>query len=633
MTWFDDLVNEYAKWISWKLKWVQKRNSSIKTLDFPYEYRKGQFDLVKGVYISILRNKNLFLQAPTGVGKTISTIYPAVTAVGEELSDKIFYLTAKTVTRAVAEDTFAMLAEHGLEMKTSVITAKDKICIFDKAQCDPAVCPRAKGHYDRVNEAVFDMINAAADFSRETIISYAEKHNVCPFEMSLDAALWSDVIICDYNYVFDPRVSLKRFFGENDKKDYILLIDEAHNLVDRARNMYSASLNKSLVMSVRKSIKKHDEKLHKALDRINKIMLEYKRSCDEFVLIESVGNLMFAVMRAASLLEDFIKYDMPKIYDFPNSDDVSELYFNMRFFMEIHELSDEKYRIYADYNEENEFRITLSCMDPSNNLGRILNRIRSAVFFSATLIPVRYYMEQLGADRDDYTIYAETSFTKDQRLILAATDVSAKYSRRNADEYVKIARYIREFISARKGNYIVYFPSYRMMDDVMGYIPESDDTEFVTQRKNMSETEKEEFLKAFETVGDKTRIGFCVMGGIFGEGIDLREDRLIGTVIVGTGLPMVGYERELFRNYFDEANGNGFEYAYLYPGMNKVLQAGGRVIRTAADRGAILLLDDRFTKRQYYSLFPREWSHYKYVNISNMKKFLQDFWDAGTADD
>ena len=647
MTWFEDLVDEYAKWITWKLIWTKNRNASIKGLGFPYEYRKGQFDLVKGVYVSILHDKNLFLQAPTGVGKTISTIYPAVTAMGEELSDKIFYLTAKTITRAVAEDTLELLSENGLKVKTTTITAKDKICIFDKADCDPARCPRARGHYDRINNAVFDMICNEDEFTRETVCRYAEKHNVCPFEMSLDAAIWSDVIICDYNYVFDPRVSLRRFFDDDGKKDYIFLIDEAHNLVDRARKMYSASLNKTLVMTVRRSVKNHNAALYKALDRINAIMLEYKRTCDECVVIESVGNLIFAIMRAEMHLEDFIKYDLPKIRDLANKDELLELYFSMRFFMEIHRELDEKYRIYADYNEDGQFRITLCCMDPSGNLRETFKRIRSAVFFSATLIPVRYYMEQLGAEQDDYTIYAETSFKNEQRLVLAATDVSARYARRTKDEFIRIAGYVRELVSAKKGNYIVYFPSYKMLGDVMeyiipdrcrtddeGYIISDGDTEYIIQKKNMSEAEKEEFLGEFSDAhADEgiTKIGLCVMGGIFAEGIDLREDSLIGTVIVGTGLPMVGYERELFRDYFDAANGNGFEYAYLYPGMNKVLQAGGRVIRTASDRGVILLLDDRYSLRQYNSLFPREWSHYKYVNINNMKEFLIEFWEESRS--
>ncbi len=628
--WFNNLVMEYAKWVAWKIKWQEKRNDAIKKMEFPFEYRKGQFDLVKNVYLTILRKKKLFLQAPTGVGKTISTVFPAVTAMGEGIADKIFYLTAKTITRTVAEDTFSILNENNVPLKCVTITAKDKICIFEKSDCNPATCSRAKGHYDRVNDAVYDMLVNEEQISRELIEQYAEKHMVCPFEMCLDITTWCDVVICDYNYVFDPKVCLKRFFSDGGKEDYVYLIDEAHNLVDRARTMYTAVLDKDLVMDVRKSVKDIDNKLYKGLENVNKTLLSLKRECDDFAVFSSLGNLEFQLMRVVSLYEDFLKEVLPLRPQFANKDNLMQLYFDIKFFLEVSELINDKYRIYADYSESGEFRVTLRCMDPSDNLQEYLDKGRSTIYFSATLLPVKYYMEQLGGNEEDYAVYAESSFSSEKQLVLVATDVSTKYTRRTPEEYERIINYIFKFVNAKRGNYIVFFPSYKMMNDIYEMMLElcgDDSTQFVVQHNHMTEEEKEEFLQEFNADENVTKLGLCVMGGIFSEGIDLRDDKLIGAVIVGTGLPMVGDERELFRYYYDEKKSMGFEFAYLYPGMNKVLQSAGRVIRTATDKGAILLLDERFGTNQYRSLFPREWKNSKYTSQNKLEIQLREFWN------
>ena len=624
MQWFERLINEYAKWVIWSNNRRIIRDDSVKKMTFPYEYRNGQFDLVKGVYITILRKKKLFLQAPTGVGKTLSTIFPVVTGLGEGIVEKIFYLTAKTITRTVAEESVALLAAGGVRLKSVTITAKEKICILGKPDCNPNACERAKGHYDRVNDAVYDMLTHEENVSRDIINKYAEKHMVCPFEMCLDVTTWSDIIICDYNYVFDPKVCLKRFFSEGEKRDYVFLVDEAHNLVDRAKKMYSAVLCKELVMDVKRSIKTYHNTLYKALDRLNECMLGYKRACDEFEVVDSVSDVTFQLMRVLVPYEEFLKDVLPSLRDFTNTDNLLQLYYDIRFFINIYGLMDDKYRIYTNYNEQNEFCITLQCMNPSANLKDYLCKGRSAVFFSATLLPVRYYMAQYGSGEDDYAVYAESSFDSSNQLILIANDVSAKYTRRNENEFRHMAEYIELFAGAKKGNYIAFFPSYKMMYDVLGFM--SDTYECVVQQPGMNEEDREEFLGLFKEGNDGTLIGFCVMGGIFGEGIDLRDDMLIGVIIVGTGLPMVGHERELCKSYYDGECGKGFEYAYLYPGMNKVLQAAGRVIRTATDRGCILLLDERFAQNQYRALFPREWKNVFYVNKINFMKILSAFW-------
>lgn len=622
-TWFENLIKEYAKWAVWQIEWSRTRNSSIKEIDFPFHYREGQKKLVSDVYITILRSKRLFIEAPTGVGKTISTVFPAIKAMGEGLTGKLFYLTAKTITRTVAEETKQLLTEKGLLLKAVTITAKDKICILDKADCNPDNCPRAKGHFDRVNEAVFDLLVSEDDISREKILYFAEKHNVCPFEMCLDTATWADMIICDYNYVFDPNVYLKRFFQNEKKNDYVFLIDEAHNLVDRAREMYSAVLVKEEILQVKRLVKGKDKDLEKALDTVNNDLLKLKRECDETKEQENVSDLVLHLMHLMSKYEDFLTEHK----DFDGKEEVLTTYMNIRHFLGIYDVYNDKYITYTDYTDKGEFFIKLLCMDPSDNLKSRLDKGRSAVFFSATLLPIQYYKEQLGGREEDYAVYAPSPFEKEKRFIAVGRDVSTKYSKRNENEYRKIIEYIKTFTESRQGNYMVFFPSYQMLNKIeelsRGIL-----FNVVVQGSSMTEEEKESFLNDFTVNPDSTRIAFCVMGGVFGEGIDLKHDRLIGAVIVGAGLPMVSGEKELFRKYYQETKNSGFEYAYLYQGMNKVLQSAGRVIRTTEDKGAILLLEERFLDNRYQELFPREWFPYQVVNKSELKGLVKEFWSS-----
>lgn len=621
--WFENLINEYAKWAVWQMKWVVKRDDEINNLEFPFPYREGQKELVTGVYKTILRRKKLFIEAPTGVGKTISTVFPTVKAMGMGIVNKIFYLTAKTITRTVAEETFRLLSEAGLSIKVTTITAKDKVCILEKPDCNPVSCPRARGHYDRVNDAVYDLLTCENEISRDLILAYAEKHDVCPFEMSLDVTLWSDAIVCDYNYVFDPNVYLRRFFMNDKQEDYVFLIDEAHNLVDRAREMYSAILLKDDFLIVKRLIKDSNHKLEKLLEQCNKDLLRLKRECDEFEIVPDMDgfnmHLMGLMTEYEALLQEYKRDE--------GREELVKLYMDIRHFLNIYEILDDNYTIYTDYDEADRFRIKLQCMDPSVNLTKCYEKGRSAVMFSATLLPIRYYMEQLGGKKEDYAVYAPSSFDIENRLIMVASDVSTKFTRRNQKEYNKIVEYIKSFISLRIGNYLVFFPSYQMMQTIYDMV-EGEIEGLVIQSNNMTEEERELFLDEFVENPKDTRVAFCVMGGIFSEGIDLKSSRLIGAVVVGPGLPMVCNERELFRGYFDEKNNDGFDYAYLYQGMNKVLQSAGRVIRTNEDRGAILLLDERFLQPQYYQLFPKEWFPFEQVNLNSMTDILADFWNS-----
>lgn len=621
--WFERLTNEYAKWASLELAWKQERNESIKALEFPFDYRPGQKKLVTGVYQTILRGKKLYIEAPTGVGKTISTVFPSVKAMGEDKLEKIFYLTAKTITRTVAEETFRLLKENGAKLKVVTITAKDKTCVLEKVSCNPTDCERAKGHYDRVNDAMYDLLTHEHDINRNLIEEYAMKHQVCPFEMCLDVTMWADCIICDYNYVFDPNVYLRRFFGMEKKLNCVFLVDEAHNLVERAREMYSATIVKEQILEVKRIVQGRSKALEKKLELCNRDLLSYKREHSDMARILNIDSFIIHSMQLLSEYDEFLQEHQ----SFDGREEVMDLYFELRHFLNIASLLDEKYEKYVDYGKNGEFFLRLQCMDPSTNLHTCLERGKCAVFFSATLLPISYYKEQLAGKKQDYAIYAETPFQTEQRLLMIANDVSTIYARRNAFEYRKIASYIREFVACKKGNYMVFFPSYQYMHDIYDYMEELSES-ILMQSTSMTELDREEFLNQFQEDATEGTIGFCVMGGIFSEGIDLKRDQLIGVVIVGTGLPMVCNEKELFREYYEREKGAGFDYAYLYNGMNKVLQSAGRVIRTIEDKGAILLLDQRFTKNAYQELFPKEWYPHYVVNEPIMKELTNQFWQG-----
>ncbi len=623
--WFYTIIEQYTKWADFQFEWKKTMTESIASLDFPYAYREGQKELAQDVYRTILRKKNLFIQAPTGTGKTLSTVFPAVKAVGKGLADKIFYLTAKTITGTVAKETFSLFAEKGYRAKVIQITAKEKMCLCEEMDCNPVHCSYAKGHYDRVNDAVYELLQNADFFTREVLLEQAEKHMVCPFEMCLDTATWSDNIICDYNYAFDPNVYLKRFFAEGQKGDYIFLVDEAHNLVERGREMYSADIYKEDFLAMRKLLKTKDSRLEKELTKCNKILLEYKRECDTYrVYKDDISALIFALMRLAERLDFFLQ----KNIDVPDKKEVTEFYLNLRNFLNIYERVDERYVIYTEHEEDSRFKMRLFCVDPSYNLQECLDKGRATVFFSATLLPIQYYKDMLSTKTDNYAVYAKTSFLEEQKLLLIGQDVSSRYTRRNVAEFQKMASYIIDVVSAKKGNYMVFFPSYKLMEQVyeefLAIAPK--DIQLLKQESGMREAEREEFLNVFAEKNTNSLVAFCVLGGIFGEGIDLKEEQLIGAIIVGTGLPQIGNEREILKNYYDEKTGEGFDYAYRYPGMNKVLQAAGRVIRTLEDRGVIALLDERFLENSYLRLFPREWSDYQICNKNTVKQAASDFW-------
>ncbi len=638
--WFQDLTEQYHRWARLSISSEQRRQESIAGLAFPYPWRPGQRETASSVYRTILRGKKLFIEAPTGTGKTLSTVFPAVKAVGEGLADRIFYATAKTVTRRVAEEAFDILRENGLRMKTVTLTAKERICFLGEAACNPDQCPYAKGHYDRVNDAVYELVSEQDELTRPVLEAQAKKWQVCPFEMGMDVSFWADAVICDYNYIFDPRAKLKRFFGEGAKGRYLFLIDEAHNLVDRGREMFSASLYKEDFLALRKEMQPRSRRIARALGRCNSWMLEKKKELQETgdgknvrVLVPeggtgSLGTFPVSLMNLMGMMEDFLEDSKEEALN----EKILNLYFQINRFLETCGRLNENYVMYTEQDENGRFLLRLFCVDISENLEECLKRGRSTIYFSATLLPIRYYKSLLSTEKDDYAIYAESVFDPSNRLVLIGTDTTSRYASRGALTYGKMAEYVLETLLARRGNYMVFSPSYQMMDDVADRFEalaakQGEQIGIIRQVTGMSEQEREEFLNRFEENHPEGLVGFCVMGGIFGEGIDLREDRLIGVVIVGTGIPQICNEREILKEFYDQRGEDGFFYAYLCPGMNRVLQSAGRVIRTESDEGVILLLDERFDAPRYRSMFPAEWERPDTCAVSTVRKKLEDFWN------
>lgn len=698
-SWFKNLIAEYLKWSDFAWKWRKIRQESLEKLNFPFPYREGQKELVADVYRTIYHKKKLFIQAPTGVGKTVSTIFPALKAMSKDMGDRLFYLTAKTITRTVADDTIRLLREQGLRLKSVILTAKEKICFMDRTECNPEQCPYARGHYDRINEAVYALLTQEDSFSREQIEKYALMHNVCPFELALDMSLFSDSIICDYNYLFDPHVYLKRFF-DTAGGNYLFLIDEAHNLLERGREMYSARLIKEDFLKLKREIQQtvsaemeenkrynnnctgiedgqltlemttvsnpensrkkgkkrtaksifvregHAEKITYHLEKCNKELLLLKRECETGRVLEDIDDFVNRLLRLYNSIADYLEVQEEEIL--PVREQILDFYFEVSHFLDIYERVDSHYLKYTQLTEDGTFLLKLFCVNPRENLKECMMKGRSTILFSATLLPIQYYKELLGGDPEDYEVYAKSVFDPEKRALFIAGDVTTKYTRRSEEEFYNIAAYIDRIVSCRQGNYMVFCPSYAFQQKIYEIFQTrfpAPDRECVVQQEIMNEEEREEFLARFQGNEDCdlqeqirmeieldpeewTLVGFCVLGGVFSEGIDLTKDSLIGVIIVGTGLPQVCFEKEILKDYFDRRGESGFDYAYRYPGMNKVLQAAGRVIRTREDVGVIALLDERFRQLSYRRLFPREWERYESVNVDVLEKRLERFWDS-----
>jgi DNA excision repair protein ERCC-2 len=625
---FNHLVTRYLEWASALEKWLRVRDASIKDLEFPFEsYRPGQRHMALEVYRAMERQEQLTVEAPTGIGKTMAVIFPAVKALGNGLIEKFFYLTAKTTGRMVAQDALDDLREKGLKLKSLTLTAKEKVCFNPGSACNGEECEYARSYYDRINEAVETAFEQDA-LTREVIGDIALGFTVCPFELSLDLSFWVDCIICDYNYVFDPRVYLRRYFGEDqEEKNFSFLVDEAGNMVDRSREMFSAELVKQPLLDLRKKVKSEVPTVYRALGNINSRLVKSRKECEEagqpVALEDYPSDLSPMLRRFTRAAEQWLVRNIRTDY----RQDLLTMYFDISWFLKV---ADNYYEAYSFCMEKvnEDFRVKLYCMDPSQQLTLALERCRSVVFFSATLAPMDYFRHILGCDPSAKQMVLPSPFPPENLCLLAADRISTLYKYRERTK-MGVARAIQALVNHQPGNYLVFFPSYKYMKMVYElFVLINPRVDRIVQTPGMTEKEREEFLERFSEdnrAEGNTLVGFAVMGGIFGEGIDLVGDRLTGAVVVGVGLPGISLERELIKDYFDRLQGTGFEYAYLYPGLNRVFQAAGRVIRTDEDRGVVLLIGHRFTTPQYNSFFPGHWRPIRVRDETHLTQVLDQF--------
>jgi DNA excision repair protein ERCC-2 len=631
---FKTLIHPYLAWALSQERWKETRNQSIKGIVFPYpSFRKGQKLLAYNVYKCIDDCKRLFVQAPTGIGKTMGVLYPSIKALGEGKLDRLFYATAKTTTRGIAETAYNMLAEQGLRLKVLTLTAKEKVCLNDEKNCSPDKCPFLLGYMSRSRKIVKELLKTNDFFPREVITQAGLRHGICPFELSLDLALSCDLIICDYNYIFDPRVYLRRFFDQKSRENFLIMIDEAHNLFDRARGMYSAELNVRELLDISKEIKKDLPLINAEIKKLRKALSALEKQTGE--LLFQAGGVKYNFSKEAPLslkapIVEFITTTESWISgerdEKPYTDKLIKLFFELLHFKNILEIYSEKYRMLIT-GKKTGFTIKLICLDPRAMLARNMSAAISTVLFSATLSPLWYFKSILGGREEDITLSLPSPFPRENLLVFNEDCIETRF--RHREQYHEAtAHAIYAWSSSHKGNIIVFFPSYKYLLDVLNIFKTlAPDFEILCQDREMDELSREAFLKKFDDFGDTHRIAFCVMGGIFGEGIDLTGNKLTGVIIVGVGLPQVSPELEIMRDYYNNEASSGFSYVYTYPGINKVLQAAGRLIRSESDYGALLLIDSRFSSSEYLSLLPEEWRPIPRTSQGIITgEFVRKFW-------
>lgn len=635
---FQQLIAEYEEWLVLRAQWRAQRNTTVKQIDFPFPaYRAGQRELAVAVYKTILLQKRLFVEAPTGTGKTISTLFPAVKALGEDKIQRVFYLTAKQSTRQVAEEAVALLSQQGMQLKSITLTAKDKIIFAEEVDLAPEKNPYMLGYYDRIKPALRDLLTNENQLTRPVIERYARKHTVDPFEFSLDASLFADVIICDYNYLFDPIVYLQRFFSAPDK-DNFFLVDEVHNLVSRSRDMYSASVSsqtfQTVLQQAKESTSTGSSALEKTIRKVKRALTKISKPLRDAGVVEMTGQAPLDSVDEA--LADWVAKVHDWLGEYPDSplvDTLLDAYFASLTYLKIADLYNETYQSLVTYDSKSrQTTVKQLCLDPSAFLDRALNLGAGAILFSATLSPLNYYQKVLGNNADSLTFRLASPFPPQHQALLVTPYIQTTYRQREQN-LERIIASLGALVNAKTGNYLIFLPSYSYLETVhTAFQAAYPQVATTTQAPQMNELKRAEFLERFVAQAPQTLVGFCVLGGIFSEGIDLKGERLIGVAIVGVGLPGLSTERDLVRDYFDAQQGTGFQYAYQLPGMNHVLQAAGRLIRGSHDVGVILLLDQRFASSRYTQLFPAHWQHFqRCYSVAQLTTQIDHFWQMVAA--
>lgn len=611
---FFSVMNAYERFVVIIQADTKLRDKSLKELRFPYAtYRPGQQEMARACFHAIKNKQVLFIQAATGIGKTLSTLYPSLKALANHHTSKIMYLTAKTITRQVALDSINLLCEKGAYLRYVTITAKEKICFLDETKCNPETCPYANGHYDRINDALYDILFHEKHWTRSVIETYAKKHQVCPFEFSLDLYNFADVSISDYNYAFDPKVNLKRAFEE--KNDYTLLVDEAHNLVDRAREMYSATMSLAALKLAKQKFKPKKGKFYRSFKKLYDYVESISKQEMPYISNEIPDGYLEIVDHFVTTAREYL----PELAEGDMKEALLEIFFRAN---DVLRISDYYNKDYITYYEQDSFK--LYCLNPHHCLLPIYKSVQSVILFSATLLPIRYFFELLGGLPEHKKYYYPSPFPCENKCLLVAGDIHATYQNRQYS-YQDIVTYLEVLLDTKPGHYLVFFPSYAYLTIVSELAQKIPNTTIFTQTRDMTEAKREEYLAAFQKNPDQRMLFFCVLGGLFSEGIDLKGEQLVGVVVVSVGLPQICLDRELIKNHFDQEN-KGFDYAYVYPGFNKVLQAAGRLLRQMDDRGVILLLDKRYQTTKYLRLFPQEWHDAKPTNLTVFRQQLMNFY-------
>ncbi len=654
---FFSLLGAAQRWAAWRIDHDERRERTLSALAFPLTPRNGQRELMDAVTTAIHEGRRLYAQAPTGSGKTIATLYPALKALGSGEVSRICFLTAKTMTRRAALECLGLLRQQDFAANVLAVTARDKICpLRDKAHgtdvrsrplaslCNPIECPLARGHYDAVNDALYEAIATAGVLDARHVREVAARHHVCPYELQRDIARWSDVIVCDYHYAFAPSASLLGLADEPGGGDTVFLVDEAHNLAERMRDMYSAEL----VVSDLKEL----ERLLRARNALGGLAQSVRAAVSAFPTWDKalpadarqgsggrgrrtgyqVVHVSDAFADSLTVLAEGMDALLEQFTEAPDGRAI-ELFLalrdtslKIRAFLGALQRSEAGYVTFLGRTENGGRRLKVFCVDPSHDLGERLEQARAAVFFSGTLLPLDYHRKMLAAQDDDASLYVESAFDHHRQRVLVGSDVSARFSRRGPELYARIASYLKALVHAQPGNYLAFLPSYAMLDEVERAMEPlaGGATAVVRQHPGMREAERERFVARFRETRprDTSLIGLCVLGGIFGESIDLPGDALVGVVVVGTGMPRSSAEREVIRDYYDAKRGKGFAYAYTYPGLVKVLQAAGRLIRTEEDHGVVLLLDDRFLEDELREAFPKEWTGVRTSTLETLPGLL-----------
>lgn len=609
----DKLLREFIDFYNLVNIHKERRDEIMKSLPFPFEnYRKGQYDLSKYCYKIARDGGILFANAPTGIGKTMSTLFPFTKMYSKEESDKIFYLTAKNSGRESAYKAASILNQSGGCLNGIIISAKDKICPNKEASCNVDECPLAKDYYTKLKDVIYKTLISDEKIllTSQDVLKIALENNICPFELSLDLSLYLDLIICDYNYLFDPNVYFRRYF-EEERTSYLALIDEAHNLVDRGRNMYSATISLNSFNKMKASMRHFaHKKLKNSFTKINNFFKSYE-DLEENEKLLTGGELV----DLSKVIESFLQValDVSKNYADEITDEYHDFYLSANRFYKLLEYFDENFAFY--YKKENDnISFHIFCLNPSSMLSSSLNKLKGAVMFSGTLSPISYYKALITNDLETPYIKLQSPFKREQLKLIIAPHISIKYKDRDRT-LIDVVNLIKVAVTKKVGNYFIYVPSYEYLSKIRPYLEEINDISLLVQERDMSESEKEQFLSIFVDNPTTTTVGLAITGGAFSEGIDLVSDRLIGVIIVGIGLPQICFERDLIREYYDFGEEKlGYNYAYRSPGINKVMQAIGRVIRSEEDKGFALLIDERYINRDYRDALKEEYGHYSLIN-------------------